>query len=473
MPLTNELASLWQACYDGGSGRGDTQRPWRHLLCQLVCLGRHTITKLLCTSGRAQEEWSPDYRLYARERLDTDQIFARLCQQLLLDLPPIAPLVVAMDDSLLRRGGRKVHGVACRRDPLSPPYHTNLVPGQRILEVAAALPLGQEVTRLIPIAFRHAPTAPRPKAKADAETLAAYADARRLTTMGQYGANELTRLREQVPAERALHAVVDGRFTVSTLFKQLPAGTTLIGRLRKDAKLYYPPMTQPARGRPRHYGRRAPTPEQVRTDETIPYQAVTLRHQGATLNFKVKTLKAVKWRFAGPERELQLLVIAPVGYLRTATGKILYRQPAFLICTDPYLTAEEILRDYLQRCDIEVNFRDQKSLLGLGQAQVRTEASNQHVPAFAVVAYRVLMPAAARLAKQHPDFIDIPRPAWQKAHPIRHTTNQLINYLRCECFANMADEGPFGDFAFSTPDDMKPQKFPINPKSAIAYASSS
>jgi len=38
-----------------------------------------------------------------------------------------APLVVAMDDSLLRKTGRKVCGVRYLRDPMSPPFHVNFV----------------------------------------------------------------------------------------------------------------------------------------------------------------------------------------------------------------------------------------------------------------------------------------------------------------------------------------------------------
>lgn len=47
---------------------------------------------------------------------------------------------------------------------------------------------------------------------------------------------------------------------------------------------------------------------------------------------------------------------------------MLYRQPAFLVCTDPQMTLEDLLQDYLWRWDIEVNFRDEKTIMGVGQA---------------------------------------------------------------------------------------------------------
>ena len=43
-------------------------------------------------------------------------------------LPDNAPLVTALDDTSLRKTGRKIPGVGYRRDPMSPPFHVNLVP---------------------------------------------------------------------------------------------------------------------------------------------------------------------------------------------------------------------------------------------------------------------------------------------------------------------------------------------------------
>jgi hypothetical protein len=63
---------------------------------------------------------------------------------------------------------------------------------------------------------------------------------------------------------------------------------------------------------------------------------------------------------------------------------LLYRQPAFLICSDPQLELTQIVQNYIWRWDIEVNFREEKTLLGVGQAQVRHAASTQAVPALQV-----------------------------------------------------------------------------------------
>jgi hypothetical protein len=64
---------------------------------------------------------------------------------------------------------------------------------------------------------------------------------------------------------------------------------------------------------------------------------------------------------------MQLLIIKPLGYRLTLGGRLLYRQPAYLLCTDPQMALQEFLQLFLWRWDIEVNFRNEKTLLGVGQ----------------------------------------------------------------------------------------------------------
>lgn len=58
-----------------------------------------------------------------------------------------------------------------------------------------------------------------------------------------------------------------------------------------------------------------------------------------------------------------------------------------MICTGPELPLEDLLQGYIWRLDIEVNHPDEKSILGMGQAQVRAEHSVENIPAIAVAAY--------------------------------------------------------------------------------------
>jgi hypothetical protein len=58
---------------------------------------------------------------------------------------------------------------------------------------------------------------------------------------------------------------VDGSYTNEAVMKKLPANTILIGRIRKDCRLYLPPEPSPkGKGRNKVYGEVLPTPEQIR-----------------------------------------------------------------------------------------------------------------------------------------------------------------------------------------------------------------
>jgi hypothetical protein len=92
------------------------------VLSHLVCFGRHTITGLLRNQDRTQQDWTADYRFYSRDRLDEDQVFSQIRAALEKGFAAEAPLVVAMDDSLLRKSGRRIYGARYQRDPMSPPF---------------------------------------------------------------------------------------------------------------------------------------------------------------------------------------------------------------------------------------------------------------------------------------------------------------------------------------------------------------
>ena len=231
---------------------------------------------------------------------------------------------------------------------------------------------------------------------------------------------------------------VEGSYCNETVIKGLPERTTLIGRIRKDAKLFHLPRDedQPAVGAKRKYGRKAPTPEQLLQDSTVPWQEVSAFAAGKTHTFRVKTLSPVLWTKAGADRPLRLVVIAPVGYRLRKGSKLLYRRPAFLICTDPDMPLEKILQYYIWRWDIEVNHRDEKQIIGVGQAQLRSEKSVNRHPTFAVASYSMLLLAAARAYGLNATEGTLPPPKWRnQENKQRISTQKLIQQLRSEVWS--------------------------------------
>lgn len=63
---------------------------------------------------------------------------------------------------------------------------------------------------------------------------------------------------------------------------------------------------------------------------------------------------------------------------------MLYREPGYLIYTEAELPVDQLLQAYLWRWEIEVNFREEKTVMGLGQAQVRKKNSVENTSAFIV-----------------------------------------------------------------------------------------
>ena len=276
------------------------------MTASLVALARRTLTGLLTTAGESSLDWSAAYRLFSKNRLDADPLFAVTRRGLVAQLDPAQPLVVALDDSLLPKQGPRIPGVAWRRDPLGPPFHLNFIRAQRVLALSGVLGADQPgPARAVPIDYQHAPTPQRPRnfKNASAHVRKQYRQACRQNSMAAQAVRRVERLRQQMDqdpaaAQRTLELLVDGRFTNRQVLKQLPAHTVLIGRVRQDAKLYHlPPAAEPgARGRGRLYGERAPTPEQLRLDEAVKWETVEAWAAGKLHRFRVKTLAPLRWR---------------------------------------------------------------------------------------------------------------------------------------------------------------------------------
>jgi hypothetical protein len=199
----------------------------------------------------------------------------------------------------------------------------------------------------------------------------------------------------------------------------------------------------------------------------VPWQHIEAFAAGKTHQFKIKTISPLRWRSAGKEHDLRLIVIAPLGYRLTKHSKTLYRQPAFLICTDPAADLQQVIQAYVWRWDIEVNFRDEKTLLGVGEAQVRHPNSVENVPALAVVAYAMLLTAATNAYGPTGQPDTLPAPKWRPKETLRASTQSLLQHLRHEVWA---DALHFSGFVTTPSANQKPQKLQDTLESALFYA---
>jgi hypothetical protein len=395
-----------------------------------LALGKHTITGMLCAGAEQFHDWSAAYRMFSNERINRDALMAPARQTVLERLKEDEPLVVMMDDTLIRKRGRKIHGTGWKRDPLGPHFCTNFVWGQRFLQISAALPDAEQAGRArgIPVDFVHAPSATKPRKKDSPEAWQEYRRQQAKTSISQVAAGRLQKLRQDV-ADKQIICAVDGGFSNRTVFRQIPENTTLIGRIRKDARLFAPPDQEQIfrRGRPRWYGEALQTPEQLRQDESLPWQTVKAFAAGKQHQFEIKRIPAVRWIGTG-EKTVSVIVIRPLAYRLNKGHRLLYRNPAYLLCTDPNLPIERLLQAYLWRWEIELNFRDEKTVMGAGQAQVRKAPSTETVPALIVAVYALLLLSGTA---QNVAQTCLPRPRWQKPDKTeRVTTQRMLGMLR-------------------------------------------
>jgi len=122
-------------------------------------------------------------------------------------------------------------------------------------------------------------------------------------------------------------------------------------------------------------------------------------------------------------------VVAPAGYRTSKNGRKFYRKPAHLLTSDSTTPAALLPQDYFDRWGIEVNHRDEKEILGVGQAQVWNDKSVSKVPALLVSMYSWLLLAGLECygAKRTDDCEPLPK--WRRGAK-RPSCLDLITLLR-------------------------------------------
>lgn len=171
--------------------------------------------------------------------------------------------------------------------------------------------------------------------------------------------------------EKPVLVVADGAYTNGPVILPLKKrGMTFVGRLRSDAVLYQlpPKRRRKKRGPDPRWGRRVP--KLSRLTRRLNFRKVTLDIYSETVNVWVAEQVCV-W----PHAEGLIKVVIVKKSRRDP-------EPAYLMTTDPAMSAEEVIVAFAGRWSIEIAIRNAKSELGLGQARVRTKRSVLRVTNF-------------------------------------------------------------------------------------------
>jgi hypothetical protein len=341
---------------------------------------------------------------------------------------------VALDDTKLRKTGRSIQQAFYQRDPLSPPFHVNLVLGLRFLQASLLVPLHRTAnvgTRALPIRFQEVSRVKRPGKKASPEQQKQYKAAVKLKNLSHSFVQMGKQLREELDLaggrDKILVLTGDGSFCNRTCFSDIPNRSALLVRARKDAKLCF----RAAANTRRFYAPEKFTPEQARKDDGRGWKTIRIFYGGKGRRIRYKEVGNLYWQRGAVKRPLRLFVLAPTPYRKSKSRKLYYRDPAYLLTTDLHSSATPLLQIYFDRWQIEVNHREEKDTLGIGQAQLWNVTSVPKQPVLAVASYSALLLASLQAfgAERGTAYAELPK--WRR-NPRRPSCLDLITLLRKE-----------------------------------------
>lgn len=411
------------------------------LLGLIVAVGRRTVTSSIAARGRKSEPWAADYLVFSRASWEVSKLFDGVTTAVVSTRARFCAasryLMVAIDDTSVRKTGKTINSARWYRDPMSPPFHVNLRFGLRYVHLAAILPLHHVGLdpRAVSVAFVPAPSVKKPGKKATAEQVSEFKEAKKKQNLCTVAVEQVKHLREHLDAigQHSLLVLVlgDGSYTNRTMLRNLPERTEYLGRCRGNMALCSP---APAGGR-KFYGERLPTPDEVRQDPEKPWTETGLFYAGKVRKVRFKEMPEVLWQSGAQKRLLRVLIVAPTPYKAPGRAKKrwYYREPAFLLTTDLTTPAEELIQAYLARWQIEVEHRDQKTGLGVGQAQVYNDKAVARLHSAYVAMWSMVKLAALRTyGLTRTD--DYPaRPAWYPQEPNdRASQEDIVETLRSE-----------------------------------------
>jgi DDE superfamily endonuclease len=440
-----------------------TKRTFHRAVAQalggLLCLGRRTLSRILWTNGKEQSPWAADYHLHSRSEWEPQALFDTIWKEA-LPLCKDSVLGVALDDTKLHKTGRCIKQAFYQRDPLGPAFHVNLMLGLRFLQCSLLVPgfrgADRFATRALPVHFEEVSRVKRPGKKASDEVVVAWKKANKEHNLSQTAVKTMQAIREAMDraggAQKTVIMAGDGSFCNKACFKVRVERLELMARCRKDAVLCLKAEGEGAR----FYSAKKFRPEEIRQNTSIGWCTITPHYGGKKRKVRYKEVKDVYWQGGAGRRPLRLIVIAPTPYRKRKGGKLYYRAPAYLLTTDLKTSASKLIQIYLDRWQIEVNHREEKDTLGVGQAQLWNEKAVPRQPVLAVAAYSALLLAGLKAFGVERGAAYAVMPKWRSKRSRRPSCQDLVALLRQE--------------ATQTAPELLPSSIKLSAQSIVAAA---
>jgi hypothetical protein len=332
-----------------------TRPSWENALWLLagaiLAPGRRTVSAVLRILGRDQDgDFVTFHRVLNRARWSSRLAACRLLH-LLIDtfVPPDAPIVIGLDDTIERRRGAKIGALGIYRDPVrSSKGHFVKTSGLRWLSAMLLV---------------HVPWAGRIVALPFLTVLAPserfYADRPRAPkTLIDWARQAILQIHRWLPG-RAIVVVADSAFAAVELLDALRGRASVVTRLRLDANLFAPPPPRkPGPGRPSIRGKALPKlkslinhPDTIWQSHTVPLWYSQINR---TIEFASGT--ALWYRGGIPPVPIRWVLV------RDLKGGL---EPQAFLCTNTQAQPTDILRWFIMRWQVEVTFEETRAHLGV------------------------------------------------------------------------------------------------------------
>jgi SRSO17 transposase len=336
---------------------------------------RRTVTGMLQAAGLAGV-WHHGraYWFLGRARWDLDRVGAVLVRLVVARLVPAgAAVLVAVDDTLFRRSGRRVAGAAWQHDASRKGPRASQVSWGTCFVVAGIvvdLPFCDRPVCLPVLARLWTPSGPVSKQVLLSQLVAAIAAAvpgRSLDVVAD-----------------AAYAGADGAETRKALAgRGLPTGISLTSRLRVNAALHAIAAPQPGRaGRPKRIGARLGTPADLAT--RLAWRVAMVARYGRRDPVHIAETVCL-WYGTYRSRAVRVILVREDAS-RASAGYNLA-----LITTDLTSPAEMIVARYAARWAIEVAIEDAKQITGVGQTHTRTTHAVERAVPFGLTVQSIVI----------------------------------------------------------------------------------
>lgn len=366
----------------------------------MLCIGKRTVTSALKVMGLKDEKHFANYHRVLNRAKWNALNGAKILLGLIIRLIPLGlPLIVAIDENIERRKGKKIKAKGCYRDAV------------RSSEKKVVHCFGLKwisMMAIIPLTWSKRPWAlPFLTVLAPSKSYNESQNKRHKTTV-DWACQMIKQVRRWLP-NHPIVIVGDGAYAAVKLALcciGLPAPVSLVSRLRLDARLYdFPPPDQP--------GKRGPKPKK---GDKQPSLLERIKDQ-STEWFPI----AIDW-YEGVKYDLEIFSGISLWYtpgFNPVTIKwVVVRDPAARLRTEAFFStdleasAEQILTWFILRWNIEVTFEELRAHLGVEtQRQWSDLAIARTTPAlFAMFSIVVLM--ALELLKSKP--MPVLNCAWYK-----------------------------------------------------------